>query len=104
METGQAAGCVVIDVAQLDALLHELQAEGYALQGPTVRDGAIVLEQIHGVADLPRGIRDEQSPGRYRLHARDDEALFGFAASPHSPKSTLLPPRVTLVTIRKRGK
>jgi ferredoxin len=56
---------------------------------------------LRGIADLPAGVGDEQAPGRYRLRARGDGALFGYAASPHSQKRTLLPPRVELVQIRR---
>lgn len=86
-----------------DALLAALSAEGYELRGPRVEDGAIVLDRISGVADLPMGVGDEQSPGRYRLRDRGDEALFGYAVSPHAPKRELFPPRVTLVQIRRKG-
>lgn len=93
----------VLGVEGLDALCAALVADGYALSGPRVRDGAIVLDEIAGVADLPRGVGDEQAPGRYRLRARQDDALFGYAVSPQSPKRELLVPRTTLFTIRKRG-
>ena len=100
LEIGQH---VVLDVDGLEALCAALVEDGFTLWGPRVRDGAIVLDQIAGVADLPRGVGDEQAPGRYRLRARGDQALFGYAASPHSPKRELLVPRTTLLTIRKRG-
>ena len=93
---------VVLDRDGFAAALRVLVADGYELLGPTVRDGAIVIDRISGVADLPRGVGDEQAPGRYRLRARGDDALFGYAASPQSFKRELLPPRVPLVTIRRR--
>jgi ferredoxin len=93
---------VVLDRDGFAAVLRALVDDGYDLVGPTVRDGAIVLDRIAGAADLPRGVGDEQAPGRYRLRARDDEAWFGYAAAPQSPKRELLPPRVPLVTIRRR--
>lgn len=93
----------VLTRAGFDALLAALAAEGYELRGPTVEDGAIVLDRIEGASDLPKGIGDEQSPGRYRLRDRGDEALFGYAVSPHAPKRELFPPRVTLVQIRRKG-
>jgi ferredoxin len=37
------------------------------------------------------------------LRSRDDEALFGYAASAQSPKRELLVPRTELYKIRKRG-
>ena len=93
---------VVIEALQFAELLDGLVADGHELVGPTVRDGAIVLDRIGGAADLPRGVGDEQRPGHYRLRERGDEAWFGFAASPHSYKRLFQPPRVPLLTIRRR--
>lgn len=100
LEIGQR---VVLDLSGLDALCAALTANGYTLWGPRVRDAVIVYDRIAGVADLPRGVGDEQAPGRYRLRARADEALFGYALPTQSPKRELLVPRTTLFTIRKRG-
>jgi ferredoxin len=91
----------VLDRAGFAALLQALVADGRELVGPTVRDGAIVLDTLRGIDELPRGVGDDQAPGRYRLRERGDEALFGYAASPHSWKRELLPPRVPLVQIRR---
>jgi ferredoxin len=91
----------VVDRAGLAALLEALAADGHELVGPTVRDGAIVQDTLRGIDELPRGIGDVQAPGRYRLRERGDEALFGYAASPHAPKRELFPPRVPLVQIRR---
>jgi ferredoxin len=92
---------VLLDRAAFGALLGELRAQGYELVGPTVRDGAIALARIGGADDLPRGVGDEQAPGHYRLRSRGDEALFGYATSPHSWKRELFPPRVPLVKLRR---
>ncbi|HET7504766.1 MAG TPA: 4Fe-4S dicluster domain-containing protein [Kofleriaceae bacterium] len=92
---------IVLDREGFAGLLQALIADGRELIGPTVRDGAIVLDTLRGIADLPRGIGDEQAPGRYRLRERGDDALFGYAASPYSWKRELLPPRVPLVQIRR---
>jgi hypothetical protein len=95
---------VVLDRRGFAALLQALQAAGRELIGPTVRDGAIVLEPLRGIEDLPRGIGDDQAPGRYRLHDRGDAALFSYAVSPHSWKRELLAPRVPLVQIRRSAR
>lgn len=95
---------VVLSPAQLGELLERLRAEGFELVGPTVRQDAIVLDSIAGLADLPRGVGDEQAPGRYRLRDRGDDALFGHAAPATSPKRELFVPRATLVQIRRRGR
>ena len=60
--------------------------------GPTVRDGAIVYDEITKVAELPAGWGDKQEPGHYRLQKRQDGALFGYALGPESWKRYLFPP------------
>jgi ferredoxin len=92
---------VVLDRDAFGALLGALVADGFELVGPTVQGDAIVLDRLRGMDDLPRGVGDEQAPGHYRLRQRDDDALFGYAVSPHSPKRELFPPRTTLVQLRR---
>ena len=91
---------VVVEASELDALLGVLRERGHAVVGPTVRDGAIVLDLIERAAELPAGWTDEQDGGHYRLKRRDDGALFGHALGPHSWKRWLHPP--TLVRWRAR--
>ena len=86
----------VIERSDFDALFGALTNHGYTIVGPTVRDRAIVYDEIRGTADLPVGWTDEQDGGRYRLRRRDDEALFGYAVGPHSWKQYQLPPQVNL--------
>jgi sulfhydrogenase subunit beta (sulfur reductase) len=102
--TASIGSLVTLDLEGFDALLRALADDGRELVGPTVRDGAIVLDTIRGIADLPRGVGDEQAPGHYRLRERGDEALFGFAAPQHSFKKELLVPRVPLVKIRRSAR
>ena len=82
----------VLYAEQFDELFGALAARGYACVGPTVRDDAIVYDDIACSADLPRGWTDEQAPGRYRLTQRGDRAFFGYAVGPHSWKKYLFPP------------
>jgi hypothetical protein len=79
-------------VEGLQALLDALRRRSYRVIGPTVRDAAIVYDDIASVADLPQGWTDEQDGGRYRLVRRNDGALFGYAVGPHSWKKFLHPP------------
>jgi hypothetical protein len=44
----------------VDALIGVLARRGFTVIAPTVRDGAIVLDEVAGVADLPIGWSDEQ--------------------------------------------
>jgi formate hydrogenlyase subunit 6/NADH:ubiquinone oxidoreductase subunit I len=83
---------LVVEAGEFDVLLGVLRDRGHTLLGPTVRDGAIVLAEIGGAADLPVGWGDEQEGGRYRLRRRDDASLFGYAVGPHSWKRYLHPP------------
>lgn len=85
---------LVVEARELDALLGALRERGHTLLGPTVRDGAIVLDEITAAKDLPVGFSDEQDGGRYRLHRREDDALFGYAVSAHAWKRYLHPPAV----------
>ena len=93
-----------INVDGLQALIGALDARGYKVLGPTVRDGAIVYDEIEGVADLPAGWTDRQDAGRYRLERREDGALFGYAHGPQSWKRFLHPPMQTLWTAKRNGK
>lgn len=78
--------------SDLDRLFTALARQGYSVVGPTVRDGAIVYDELSSSADLPTGLTDEQDGGKYRLLPRTDAALFGYAVGPHSWKKFLFPP------------
>ncbi|MEK9146018.1 MAG: 4Fe-4S dicluster domain-containing protein, partial [Elusimicrobiota bacterium] len=92
-----------MDADALDRLLAGLRESGYRLIGPTVQDGAVVYDEIGGIADLPEGVGDEQGPGKYRLTRRKDKALFSFVVGPHSWKRFLFPPELRLLSARKVG-
>ncbi len=92
---------VVLSLDRFAALLRALRDDGHELCGPTVRDGAVVLDRIDGVDDLPAGVGDDQAPGRYRLVKRDDGALFGHVVGPHAYKREFLVPTVRLFRIRR---
>ncbi len=86
----------VLDRAGIDRLIGLLSGRGFTVLGPTVRNGAIVVDEIGGTDDLPVGVGDEQAPGSYRLVERLDDALFGYVVGPASPKVMLHPPEVVL--------
>lgn len=86
----------------LDRLLSLLRERGYRLIGPTIRDEAIVYDEIEGAAALPIGWTDEQAPGQYRLRRREDDAYFGYVLGPQGPRNHLTPPVEALVRIRRR--
>jgi len=93
----------VITIAELGRLLQILTERGYELIGPTMRDGAIVYDQIETLDDLPAGWTDEQEPGRYRLHRRTDDALFGYAVSGQSWKKYLHPANIRLWSANRQN-
>jgi ferredoxin len=86
----------VVQPDALESILRALRERGFRVLGPTVRDGAIVYDDLESADDLPVGWTDEQAPGSYRLAQRQDEARFGYAVGPHSWKQFLFPPRLRL--------
>jgi ferredoxin len=95
------AGLGVIAPDALDALVGALQVRGYTVLGPSVRDGAIVYDELGSASELPVGWTDRQEAGTYRLERRDDDARFGYAVGPHSWKRHLFPSRVRLWRARR---
>jgi sulfhydrogenase subunit beta (sulfur reductase) len=90
-----------IEPAELETLVRVLRERGYLVVGPTVRDGAIVYEELESADELPVGWTDRQDGGTYRLERRDDDARFGYAVGPHSWKRFLFPPRIRLWQARR---
>ncbi len=93
---------MVVVAEGLDRLFEALRRREFTVVGPTVRDGAIVYDELESAADLPTGWTDEQDGGHYRLERRDDEAVFGYVVGPHSWKRYLHPPFLRLWRAEKR--
>jgi len=93
----EAAGSQsVIGWDGLGALFDALHEGGFRVVGPSGRDGAIVLDELSSVRDLPVGLGDAQDGGSYRITRRDDDAAFGYAVGPQSWRRFLTPPRELL--------
>jgi len=92
-----------ISVQGFEQLLETLQAEKYVVVGPTPRDGAIVYDEIHQASDLPIGLTDAQTNGKYELQKRQDQAYFGYNVGPHSWKKYLFPPELKLFEAKREG-
>jgi ferredoxin len=90
----------LLAAAALDPLFTSLHGAGYTIIGPTVRDGAIVLDEVAAPSDLPFGWGVQLEPGGYRLRRRSDTAAFGHSAGPQSWKQFLHPPREKLWSAR----
>ncbi len=95
---------LIVERQDLQKLFDALHQKGYQVVGPTVREGAIVYDQITSVEELPIGWTDEQDAGKYRLKRRSDQALFGYVVGPHSWKKFLHPPVLSLWKAKKNGK
>ncbi len=93
----------IITIEGLQALIDALRGQGRHVIAPTIADGAIVYDEVDAVADLPRGMGDEQQPGSYQLRPRDDGALFGYAVGPQSWKKFLHRPVLPLWRARREG-
>jgi sulfhydrogenase subunit beta (sulfur reductase) len=93
----------VISPEALDLVVSALRTRGYRVLGPTLRDGAIIYDDLESADELPIGWTDRQDGGTYRLERRADEARFGYAVGPHSWKRFLFPPRVRLWRAKLNG-
>jgi len=93
----------VLERDHLQLLLDILGKRGYRVVGPTVRDRAIVYDDLTSLADAPVGWTDEQDGGTYRLKRRNDGALFGYTLGPDSWKKFLHPPVVRLWRAKTGG-
>ena len=98
----RVSASVVLLKPALQRVFDNLRAAGFTLVGPRARDGAIVLDEIAALEDLPRGWTEEKQPGRYRLVPARNGQYFAFTVGPHSWKQFLLPPRAVLFTVHKR--
>jgi formate hydrogenlyase subunit 6/NADH:ubiquinone oxidoreductase subunit I len=86
----------VITPRGLAGLIGGLRGDGFRVIAPTLRDQAIVYDEIESISDLPAGWTDEQDGGHYRVRRRDDAALFGYNVGPHAWKRFLHPPLLRL--------
>jgi len=81
-------------------IVEALRDGGYRVLGPTVRDGAVTLDEIHSVGDLPIGRRDSQRPGVYSLEDVGDGRFFGVVNGAGTLKPLVFAPRESLVQVR----
>jgi ferredoxin len=82
---------LVLEREYMQQLLDALGSYGFKVIGPVIRDGAIVLDELPSVEQLPIGWTDVQEPGKYRLKPRTDQALFGYNTGPQNWKKYLYP-------------
>ncbi len=93
----------VLDLEGLSELLGTLRERGYDLIGPTVRDAAVVLDEIRTVDDLPVGWTDEQVGGIYRLQRREDAEHFYLPEGRKPARLDSRPMTVSIAAARVRS-
>ena len=99
----RVAASVVIAKASMQKVFDNLRESGFSLVGPTVRDGAITLDAITQMSELPVGWTDQQFPGRYRLKQTREPQYFAYSCGPQSWKQYLHPSRLTLFSVEKEN-
>ena len=88
---------------ELDGLLVDLRSNSFCTVGPRLQDESIVHKEIETMADLPSGIRTEQSPARYRMTQTGQKRYFDFIPGGQSWKQFLFPSRATVFNAHKAG-
>lgn len=76
-----------------DELVAALASDGWRVIGPRLGDGAVVIGEIDSAADMPRGVSDRQTPGRYELVPGTPGSWFEHVVGPHAWKASLFPSR-----------
>jgi sulfhydrogenase subunit beta (sulfur reductase) len=93
-----------LEPESLDSVILTLRDQGYTVVGPTLRDGAIVYDELLSAGALPVGWTDEQEAKHYRVHRRNDQAIFGYNVGPHSLKRFLFPSALKIFSAHRAGK
>src|SRR5579885_2476368 len=94
----------VLSADALQTLIEVLRGRGYRVLGPVPRDGSVLWDEVRRADELPRGWRDRQEPGRYRLERSGSGRYFDVVHGPESLKRFAFAPRERLLTIERPGK
>lgn len=97
----RVSATVTIPKPSLQIVFDNLEENGFQLVGPVARDGAVVLDEISSVDQLPIGLDDEHAPGSYHLRETDREAYFDVNLGAMSWKQFVWPPRLKLFSARR---
>lgn len=85
-------GTYLLNLEDLSNLFSQLHNSSYAQFGPIYRDGAIMLDQLSSINDLPVGWEEKIAPGKYDLKKKGKK-LFSHTIGPQSFKKFLHPPK-----------
>ena len=92
---------VTIHAERLGELFGALRNGGYKIIGPTVRNEAVIYDELKSPDDLPKGWSDQTDSAQYRLRKGNEQFYFGFNLGPQSWKKFLFPPRRRLWSAEK---
>jgi sulfhydrogenase subunit beta (sulfur reductase) len=95
---------LLLPADRLDDLIALLGARGFRVKGPRLTQGALMLGDITHAADLPQGVVDEASPGRYRTTRTDTPAFFQNVVGPTSLRALVDPAQRRLFRVAKSGR
>jgi ferredoxin len=87
----------------LDDLVRLLRKQGYTVLGPTVVNQAISLQPLERADQFPKGLRDEQDGGHYRLVPGDPALTFEYVVGPDGPKGHFFPSELRLLALHVEG-
>lgn len=93
-----------LTVEILNDLLHTLHDQGYDVIGPRIDGTAIMLGDLREVTQLPAGVTEIQSAGKYTLHRNGTPALFAHTVGPLNWKRYLFPPERLLTRSHRAGR
>ena len=95
---------LTLTVESFSAWIKVLVCKGYIIKAPVRREQAICIEEITSIDQFPRGWRDEQEAGHYRLEYDDtQQTFFNFTAGPQSWKQHFFPPERKLCQAVRHG-
>ena len=99
----RVSATVILPKPALQRVLDNLCESGFRLIGPAVRNGALILDAIRNISELPIGWTLEQKAGSSHLLHTHSTGYFGCSVGPHSWKRYLFPPRFDLLTAHRNG-
>ena len=86
----------------MDSLIQLLRGQGYKVVGPTLVDDVVMIREIQSAEQLPRGVKDDQDGGKYRLVEGDPDLTFEYVVGPDGVKRFLFPPSQRLMQFHVR--
>jgi ferredoxin len=87
----------------VQTLIDVLRSTGFRVIGPRALDGVIQFAELDDAGQLPRGIRDRQAPGEYRLEQTGSPRCFLWANGPQAIKPHAFAPTQVLWRTERRS-